>query len=73
MQWKFLVKNRKVWTTKKIQRALRALFKSMQFFLINGREKRSLVVGMNVVVRITYFVSSKDGTVDVCIKNLKCT
>lgn len=71
MQWKLLVNNREVWTKKKIKRALRALLKCMPFFLINGREKRSLMVAMNVVVRITYSVSRKDRTVDVCMQNLK--
>lgn len=63
--------NRKVWT-KNIHRALKALFKSMLLFLIYGEKKKSVIVGINVV-RNTYFVSSKDGSINGCMQNVKST
>jgi len=42
----------------------------MLLFLISGGKKKptNLIVGINVVVRNPYFVSSKDGSIDECMQ-----
>lgn len=68
MQWKWLVKNIKFST--KNPEGIESFIQKHAGFAIKWK-KKSLMVGINVVIRNIQFLSHKDGNTNGCMQNVK--